>query len=179
MCKLLRTNYIKEDYDKNYTNRGLMCLNVWTCNTQEFSEYINDAFLYDGVTCMSGYESIFVQMSHHLSVKAEYMFQKSGKLDRRTDIAETADDAMLVLKAGVFARHKINKRLTSPFQYVEGHPNLNVHYHFWRDNHHIEWLRKKTKETGNFKTFNIKKESPPHYTFDKKLPIFLHKILDK
>ena len=178
MCKLLRTTYIKEGYREIVLIAGGDVLTAGLAIAQEFSDCINNAFLYDGITCVNWNESTFVQLSHHLSVKAEYVFQKSGKVDDSTLIAKSYDDAMLVLKSGVFARHKINKRLTSPFQYIEDHQNLNMHYHYWRDNHHIDWLRKIVykKEFDNFDMINISNENPPHYTFDTKLPILLHKI---
>lgn len=179
MCKLLRTNYITENYKDVVLVAGGDVLCAGLAIAQEFSDIINNAFLYDGVTCVKWEDSTFVQLCHHKSVKAEYIFQKTNKIDEATNIAKTTEDALYVLKAGYFARHKINGRLTSPFKYLNDHKNLNVNYCFWKDNHHIDWLRQNAVDSDNFNTVNINDANPPRYTLDKKLPIFLHKILDK
>lgn len=179
MCKLLRTNYINEGYKNIVLIAGGDVLCAGLAIAQEFSDCVNNAFLYDGVTCNNWDESTFVQRCHHMSVKAEYIFQKTNTIDDRTNVAKETEDALFVLKAGYFARHKINKRLTSPFKFITDHPNLNVNYCFWKDNHHIDWLRAKVVDSDNFTKSNIKDDNPPSYTFNVKLPIFLHKILDK
>ena len=179
MCKLLRTNYINEGYKNVVLIAGGDVLCAGLAIAQEFSDCVNNAFLYDGATCNNWDESTFVQRCHHMSVKAEYIFQKTNTIDDRTNVAKETEDALFVLKAGYFARHKINKRLTSPFKFITDHPNLNVNYCFWKDNHHIDWLRAKVVDSDNFIKSNIKDDNPPSYTFSVKLPIFLHKILDK
>lgn len=179
MCKLLRTNYINEGYKNIVLIAGGDVLCAGLAIAQEFSDCVDNAFLYDGVTCNNWDESTFVQRCHHMSVKAEYIFQKTNTIDDRTNVAKETEDALFVLKAGYFARHKINKRLTSPFKFITDHPNLNVNYCFWKDNHHIDWLRVKVVDSDNFTKSNIKDDNPPSYTFNVKLPIFLHKILDK
>lgn len=181
VCKLLRTNYIKEHYKKSVVIAGGEVAPFGLALAQEFSDIIPNAFIYDGITTYSWYESVFTQLCHHNALKAEYMFQKMGTLSKKFDMMETTSDAFYVLKSGYFSRFKINKRVLSPFQYIKDHPNLNVEYHYWKENHHIFWLRDRFSdgEPENFKSNNIKDDVPPAYMFQQILPLYLYKKLDR
>ena len=182
VCKLLRDNYIKEHYKKSVVIAGGDVLLFGLALAQEFSDILtnNGAFLYDGITTYSWYDSTFVQLCHHMSYKAEYMYKKTGKIDHATNMMAEVSDAMFVLKCGYFNRHKINKRIISPFKYITDHPSLDVTYYHWKDGHHIDWLRENiTNKPGTWQRINVKDENPPAYTFNEKLPIYLRKKLDK
>ena len=178
LCKLLRLHYISDNYKKTVLIAGGDILPAGLALAQEFSDIIKNVFAYDGATTYDWYDSTFVQISHHVSFKAEYLYRKTGKIDDSTNIMKDVEDAMFVLKCGYFNRHKIHNRVKSPFKYLDQHQQV-VTYHYWKDGHHIEWLRDNIKETDKFKSVNIKDENPPAYTFNDKLPIYLHKILDK
>lgn len=179
VCKLLRTHYIKEHYNKSVLIAGGEVTPFGLALAQEFSDIIHNAFIYDGITTFSWHDSTFVQLCHHVSYKSEYMFQKTGRVDKSTDMMKETVDAMHVLKCGYFNRHKINKRILSPFNYLKDHATQEVSYNYWKDGHHIDWLRKNTNENDMFKKNNIKEDNPPAYMFQQILPLYLYKKLDK
>lgn len=179
MCNLLRKKYINENYEKVLLISGDTLAPAGLALAQEFSDIISDTIISDGITTFDWETSSFIQLCHHMSMKSEYMFKKTGRHDMNSDLMKTTEDARYVLKAGYFARHKINKRLTSPFEFVDNHKSLNIEYYYWKDNYHIEWLRKNVKETNNFKMINVKNQNPPITYKEEILPLFLYKKLDR
>jgi hypothetical protein len=181
MCKLLRQQYIKDNYSNIVLVAGGEVVVSGLAIAQEFSELINNVFLYDGTTNYSWYDDDFLQLSHNMSIKSEYLFQKTGRHDKKSDLINTNDLAFFILKCGYFLRHKLDRRILTPFLFVKDHSTQNVEYYFWKDTTHIQWLRKAIykKSIPNFTTNNIKQDNPPAYFFNTSLPIKLHKILDK
>jgi hypothetical protein len=176
LCNLLRQKYIKETYKNIILVAGGEMLPIGLALAHDFSDLIKHAFLYDGITNYSFHDSKFIHLCHNMSLKSEYLYKKTGRVDREKELIKTTNDAFFILKAGYFLRHKIHRRITTPFRFVAEHPNLNVEYHYWKDNIHIDWLRKIDKDCENFTMHNVKRDNPPAYVFQKTLPIFMHKI---
>lgn len=160
LCKLLRSKFIK-DCHKHVTliAGGDMTIGGLAL-AQEFSDIISQVTLYNGISTYNWNSSKYVQNCHKESVKSEYMYKKTGKFDKSLESnMETANDALYILKCGYFNRHKLNKRITSPFEYIQDHPTQKVDYYSWSKNYHQQWFKDNNIEKNeNFKSIILEED---------------------